>query len=178
MIDNIIYAINNISFDHTYIIIMRSADRITARRQLDKRLSLIANNIEGLTRPPRGWVKAIRESLGMTTAQLGKRLGVSQPRAVILEQAEAKGAITLDSLERAAQALDCRLVYALVPRQTLDAMIEERALRLAKKRLETISHTMALEAQSVEIGDENEQIKRLVQQIVEKAGSELWWEDA
>lgn len=154
---------------------MRSADRITARRQLDKRLN-VAVDVEALARPPRGWVKAIREALGMTTAQLAKRMGVSQPRAVTLEQAEAKGALTLDSLERAARALDCRLVYALVPRQSLDALIEERALRIAKKRLETTSHTMALEAQGVVKSDESEQLKRLVRQIVEKAGSELWEE--
>jgi len=96
---------------------MRPADRASARRQLDKRLSVLTD-IDALTRPPRGWVKAIREALGMTTAQLAKRMGVSQPRAVTLEQAEARGAITLDSLERAEQALDCRLVYALVPRHS------------------------------------------------------------
>lgn len=86
--------------------------------------------------------------------------------------------MTLASLERAAQAMDCHLVYALVPRQSLEAMIEERALRLAKKRLEAASHTMALEAQGVEKGDEREQLKRLVRQIVENAGSELWGEGA
>lgn len=154
---------------------MRSSDRPTARRQLDKRLSPLAHS-DALARPPRGWVKAIREALGMTTAQLAKRMGVSQSRAVTLEQAEAKGAITLDSLERAAQALDCRLVYALVPRQPLDEMVEARAQRLAQQRLKAASHTMALEAQGVEKGDESEQLKRLVRQIVEKAGSELWEE--
>ncbi|MGA7181170.1 MAG: mobile mystery protein A [Thiobacillaceae bacterium] len=156
---------------------MRSSDRASARRQLDKRLSTLGN-IEALTRPPRGWVKAIREALGMTATQLAKRIGVSQPRAFTLEQAEAKGSITIESLERAARALDCRLVYALVPRQSLDALIEERALSLAKKRLAATSHTMALEAQGVEKGDESEQLKRLVRQLAERAGSELWEEDA
>lgn len=155
---------------------MRSVERASARRQLDKRLSTLGD-IKDLTRPPRGWVKAVREALGMTTAQLAKRLGVSQPRVVTLEQAEAKGAITVESLRRAAQALDCHLVYALVPRQSFDAQIKERALHLAKKRLAATSHTMALEAQEVEKGDESERLKRLVQQIIEKAGSELWADD-
>ncbi|MBI3431682.1 MAG: mobile mystery protein A [Hydrogenophilales bacterium] len=156
---------------------MRSSDRASARRQLDKRLSTLGN-IEALTRPPRGWVKAIREALGMTSAQLAKRMGVSQPRVFTLEQAEAKSAVTLESLERAARALDCRLVYALVPRQPLDALIEERALLLAKKRLAAASHTMALEAQGIEKGDESEQLERLVRQIIEKAGSGLWEEQS
>jgi len=154
---------------------MRSIDRASARRQLDKRLSALGN-IEGLTCPPRGWVKAVREALGMTTLQLAKRIGVSQPRVVTLEQAESRGAITIERLERAARALDCRLVYALVPRQSLDALVKERALSLAKKRLAATSHTMVLEAQGVEIGDESEQLERLVRQVIERAGSELWEE--
>ena len=152
---------------------MRKQDREAARRQLDKRLSSLLN-AEVFTRPPRGWVKAIREALGMTTAQLAKRLGVSQPRVVGIEQAEAKGAITLDSLERAAHALDCQLVYALVPRKPLDALIEARATRLATTRLDSTRHTMALEAQTVDARDEDEQRKRLIRQLIEQAGSELW----
>lgn len=152
---------------------MRSQDREAARRQLDKRLSSLLK-ADAFTRPPRGWVKAIREALGMTTAQLAKRLGVSQPRVVGIEQAEAKGAITLDSLERAAHALDCQLIYALVPRKPLDALIEERATRLATTRLDATRHTMALEAQTVDARDEDEQRKRLIRQLIEQAGSELW----
>jgi predicted DNA-binding mobile mystery protein A len=155
---------------------MRPLDRASARRQLDKRLSALGN-IELFTRPPRGWVKAIREALGMTTAQLAKRMGVSQPRAVMLEKGEARDSITMESLERAARALDCHLVYALVPRLSLDGLIEERALRLARKRLAATSHTMSLEAQGVGKDDENEQLNRLVRQIIEKAGSDLWDED-
>ena len=152
---------------------MRSKDRETARRQLDKRLKNM-RNAEEFTRPQRGWVKAIREALGMTTAQLAKRLGVSQPRVVGIEKAEAQGAITLDSLERAAHALDCQLVYALVPRKPLDALIAERATRLATTRLNFTRHSMALEAQTLNARDEKEQRKRLIRQLIEQAGSELW----
>ena len=152
---------------------MRPEDRVSARRQLDKRLSLL-HNAELFARPPRGWLKAIREALGITTAQLGRRLGVSQSRAVAIEQAETKGAITLNSLEKAAHALDCRLVYALVPRQSLEDLVEERASLLAKKRLKSTSHSMALEAQDVDAIDESQQLKKLTRQLIEKAGSKLW----
>ena len=128
-------------------------------------------------RPPRGWLKAIREALGMTTAQLGRRLGVVQSRVVAIEQAEAKGTITLNSLEKAAQALDCRLVYALMPRQPLEDIVEQRASLLAKSRLKSTGHTMTLEAQGVDATDESEQLKRLIRQLVEKSGSKLWEED-
>lgn len=155
---------------------MRSEDRATARRQLDKRLNILKNP-DTLSRPPRGWIKAIREALGMTTAQLARRLGVSQPRTVAIEKAEISGSITLDTLERAAHALDCRLVYALVPRKPLADLVEDRARVLAKQRLETTRHSMALEAQNVDKADEDEQLKRLARKLVEKAGSELWEED-
>jgi predicted DNA-binding mobile mystery protein A len=156
---------------------MRPEDRSTARRQLDKRLSSM-QNMELFMRPPRGWLKAIREALGMTTAQLGRRLGVVQSRVVAIEQAEAKGTITLNSLEKAAQALDCRLVYALLPRQPLEDIVEQRASLLAKSRLKSTGHTMTLEAQGVDATDESEQLKRLIRQLVEKSGSKLWEEDA
>lgn len=162
--------------DNTKVIAMRTEDRATARRQLDQRLSVLRDT-QALTRPSRGWIKAIREALGMTTAQLASRLGVSQPRVVAIEKAEARKAITLDSLERAAHALDCRLVYALVPRQPLEELVEDRAQAKAKQRLQSTSHSMALEAQSVTGTDEEEQLKRLTKKLLEKAGSELWQED-
>ena len=156
---------------------MRPEDRATARRQLDKRLSSQQNR-ELFVRPPRGWLKAIREALGMTTTQLGQRLGVSQSRVVAIEQAETKGSITLNSLEKAAQALDCHLVYTLVPGQPLEEMVKNRASLQARKRLKSASHSMALEAQGVEAADEKEQLKRLVQQLIEKSASKLWEKDA
>jgi DNA-binding XRE family transcriptional regulator len=75
---------------------MRPQERAAARRQLDRRLKLLQNTNE-LARPSRGWVKAIRESLGMTTAQLARKLGVSQPRVVEIEKGEMTSAITLHS---------------------------------------------------------------------------------
>ncbi len=152
---------------------MRSQDRATARRQLDKRLNSL-RNADPLTRPPRGWIKAIREALGMTTAQLGKRLGVSQPRTFAIEKAEVAGSITLDSLERAAHALDCRLVYALVPREPLDNLVERRAFLRARQKLESTGHSMKLEAQEVDATDEDEQLKALTRKLIERGRSDLW----
>ncbi len=152
---------------------MRSEDRIQARKQLDKRLEPL-REMPGLVRPPRGWIKAIREALGQTAAQLGKQMGVSQPRIVEIEKSEKVGSITLNTLERAAQAMDCKLVYAFVPRSPLKRLVEARARILAKKRLLRTGHNMALEAQSVLAEDEQEQFEYLVGKIVEKAGSDLW----
>ncbi len=152
---------------------MRAQERAMARKQLDKRLNIL-RNVDVLARPPRGWIKAIREALGMTTAQLGKRLGVSQPRVPGIEKGEVSGSITLESLERAAHALDWRLVYAHVPIKTLESLVEDRARKLAKKRLRATSHSMALEDQQVDEVDEQEHLERLVQKLLNQPGSALW----
>jgi predicted DNA-binding mobile mystery protein A len=152
---------------------MRAQDRASARKHIDKRLSPLMNAY-ALTRPPRGWVKAVRDALGMTTAQLAKRLGIAQPSAVGLEKAEASKAITLETLERAARALDCTLVYALVPRKPLEQIVQERARERARERLRTVSHSMALEDQRVRDADEREQLERLVQKLLDGPGSALW----
>src|ERR1700691_1252652 len=77
------------------------------------------------TAPVRGWIKAIREALGMSTAQLAERLGIKQPSLEELEQSETKGTIELATLRRVAEALDCTLIYALVPNQPLENAVHE-----------------------------------------------------
>ncbi len=110
----------------------------------------------------------------MTTAQLAKRLGVKQPRVIEIEKGEVTGAITLETLERAARALDCRLVYAFVPRKPLETLARERAMLLAQRHLKATRHSMALEDQSVDETDEKEQIRQHVKRLLEKSGSALW----
>jgi len=152
---------------------MRAQERASARKQLDKRLNKLRNS-DALSRPPRGWIKAIREALGMTTTQFGKRLGVSQSTALGFEKSEVSKGITLETLERAARALDCRLVYALVPSKPLELLVEGQARELAKKRLRATSHSMALEDQRVDEADERDHLERLVQKLLNQPGSALW----
>lgn len=152
---------------------MRASNRALVREQLDKNLDFLRNN-DALTRPSQGCIQTIRKALGMTTAQIAARMGFSQPRAVEIEKAEMKGAITLNTLERAASALDCQLVYAFVPRKPLQKLVSERARKLAKKRFADPDYRIALKAQSVSAEDEKEQFEQLVRQITEKAGSDLW----
>lgn len=110
----------------------------------------------------------------MTTAQLARRIGVVQSRAVDIEKAELTGAITLESLTRAARALDCELVYALVPRKSMEAMVEERARALAMRTVKATRHSMALEDQSVGEEEERAQVEKLARQLADQSGSILW----
>jgi predicted DNA-binding mobile mystery protein A len=119
-----------------------------AIRHLDSRFAALRPLLK-TQRPPKGWLRAVRDALGMTTKQLAQRLGVSQPRVVELEQSEANGTVTLNTLQRAAQALGCRLVYALVPEKPLADTVRERAELLARQRQAAVEHTMRLEDQAV-----------------------------
>jgi predicted DNA-binding mobile mystery protein A len=135
-----------------------------AIRHLDKRFVAL-RPLARAQRPPKGWLRAIRDALGMTTAQLGKRLGVSQPRIVELEQSEVSGSVTLNTLQRAAEALGCRLVYALVPDRPLSETVRERAELVAASRANAIAQTMRLEDQEV---TDKAVVKELHRQQVER----------
>jgi predicted DNA-binding mobile mystery protein A len=119
-----------------------------AIRHLDKRFTGLRRLAQS-PRPPKGWLRAIRDALGMTTAQFARRLGVSQPRIIELEQSEASGSVTLNTLQRAAEALGCRLVYVLIPEKPLVETVSERAELIAERQLKAVEQTMRLEDQSV-----------------------------
>lgn len=123
---------------------------ITAAHQLDRQFAQLKPALEKAgRRPPRGWIRAIRDALGMTTGQLAKRMGVAQPRISELERGEASGKITLHSLERAAGSMGCRVVYFLVPIEPLSQMIDDRAALVANRQMNAVDQTMRLEDQRV-----------------------------
>lgn len=147
------------------------ATQTLARRRLDERLKAFA----GLgAAPPMGWVRAIRDALGLTGAQLARRLNIRPASLSELEKNEAKGAITLATLKRAAEALDCTLVYALVPKTSLATMVEDAAKAAAKKELAAATHTMELDAQGVRGADKRDMLEALAADIAKAGGKRLW----
>jgi predicted DNA-binding mobile mystery protein A len=109
--------------------------------------------------PVKGWIRAIRESLGMTAAQLAARMGIVQSSVTELEKAEARGAAQLSSLKRAAEAMNCSLVYALVPNDTLETFLLQQARLVAREQLKPVEQTMLLENQSLTPDEANEQLE-------------------
>lgn len=99
--------------------------------------------------PARGWVRAIRDALGMSSRQLAARMDISQPAVAQLERSEADGVVQLDTLRRAADALGCDLVYVLVPRASLDEIVRNRARMVARADITTVDRTMRLEQQGL-----------------------------
>ena len=127
-------------------------------------------------RPPSGWVKAIRESLGMAAAHLAARLGVTTSTVTRLETSEADDTISLGTLRRAAEALDCELRYALIPKQSLADTLESRAMSLARQQMAAVSHSMALEAQSTSREAVELQTRVLAEELLKGSRRALWRE--
>ena len=128
---------------------MKNETRKRARTRLDERLEVL-RPADRFKVPPKGWVRALRDALGMTGAQLGARMGIRPQTVETIEKSEAAGTIQLNTLRRAAEALDCTLVYALVPNTSLEAMVNARARKIAMRELQRVAHTMRLEAQGTD----------------------------
>jgi predicted DNA-binding mobile mystery protein A len=107
----------------------------------------------------------------MSSAQLAKRLGIKQPTLATIEQSETKGTIQLATLQRVAEALDCKLVYALVPNKPLAAVVRDRGRQIAHSRLRSVAHTMLLENQEVPLSDYEARLDELARDIKPRA---LW----
>ncbi len=146
---------------------------IEACRQLDKRFQSI-NASTLFERPVKGWIKAIREALGMTLEQLGNRMKVSRQQVGYLEQDELKGSVTLATMERIANALGCRFVYALIPETSLQDKVHAQARQKSLALLAQTSHSMNLEAQGVLPEEQEEQLQSLIDDFLTGKPSRLW----
>lgn len=144
-----------------------------ARKQLDQRLAPLRNQ-STFVRPAKGWARAIRDALGMTGQQLADRLGIKQPSLVALEQGEVNGTITLGRLQELAEALDCTLVYALVPNEPLQQIVEARARHLANLRLTRTHHSMRLEDQGLDIDALADERDRLAAGLLRDNARQIW----
>jgi len=137
---------------------------------MDERLSALKPE-DRFTPPSKGWIRAIRQALGMTGVQMAKRMGVKPQSIEALEKSESLATIQLGSLRRAAEALDCTLVYALVPNNSLEKAVKTRAREIARRDLKRVAHTMKLEAQETGDATLEERIEEYIGSIKER---DLW----
>ena len=148
-------------------------DKITARKALDSKIASLPP-LQKMQRPHKGWIRAVKEALGMSSKQLAARLGVSAPRITALEKSEVEETVTLASLRRAAEALDCALVYSFVPKGSFEEVLQTRARRIAADIIGKVDHTMRLEAQNLQSDKLNEEIENLAAQILREQHKIIW----
>jgi predicted DNA-binding mobile mystery protein A len=142
-------------------------------RQLEARAHAIRRLAK--TPPPRGgWLRAIRQTLGMSTRHVAVRLGVSRQAVSDQERREVGGTITLAALRKAASALNCDLYYAIIPRRPIDEILRERARQVAAAQLGRIAHSMSLEEQAVPGSEFQHQVEDLADQILREMPRSMW----
>ena len=133
------------------------------REQLDKKLdSLKTFASSGI--PKQGWIKTLREALGLSARHLGEKAGMDQSRISRLENAEKNGNLKLSSLQKIAKGLNMRFVYGFVSEDTLEQMVRAQARKIALKRLKRLNNTMRLEKQELS----NEEQKKALEDMIEK----------
>ena len=154
-------------------------DQIKKNKLLRKQLEESLNKLKDMKHslPPRkGWIRAIRDALGMKGRQLGKRLNVSKQRIEELEKYELSGSVTIKTMRKAAEALDCIFVYGVIPKKSLEQTIKNHAKHIVKKKMAMSNQTMLLENQQL---SRNETAKMIISQIEDLANTlpKSLWDD-
>ncbi|MEJ6735972.1 MAG: mobile mystery protein A [Flavobacteriales bacterium] len=142
--------------------------------QLDKKLKPFQKT-EMVIVPNNGWINTIRTALNMTMAQLGTKLKITRQGVKSIEESEAKGSISINSLKEIGLALDLKLVYGFVPKDgTIDKLIDIKAERLAEKIVLRTNQNMKLENQGIGELKIKESIKDLSNEIKREMKKSLW----
>lgn len=142
-------------------------------KQLDATLECF-RPIKAVSVPQKGWIRAIRTALGMTGAQLGRRLKTSRQRIARIEQDEKLGRVTLNTMQSAAEAMDCVFVYGLVPKESLEQTVREQARRVAVNRMSRSNQMMRLEKQELTESEREDVLNGLVDEILNTMPRNLW----
>jgi predicted DNA-binding mobile mystery protein A len=152
---------------------MRAKYKKLTMDQLDatlKRFELL----KAIPVPPKGWVRAVRDALGMSARQLAARLNVNQQRVARMEQDEKQGRVTLNTLQSAAAAMDCVFVYGLVPQESLQQTIQSQARRVALKRMSRSNQTMRLEKQELTEVEKQNALDEMIEELIHTMPRNLW----
>lgn len=123
--------------------------------------------------PANGWISSIRGAIGMSMQQLGERIGVTRQAISDIEISEKSQTISLKTLEKVAEGLDCRLVYSFVPKSgSLEKMVKNRGYDKAKKMIVDTNQSMLLEDQAT--GNMKSKIDELAKELMDKLDKDLW----
>lgn len=144
--------------------------------QLERVVDPYRNLLNSNAKSPRlGWVRAIREALGMSGAQLARRMHISASQSVEdMQKDEQTGAIRLRTLRKIADALDCEVVYALVPRKPIQDLRRDQATLIARQQVSRVSHSMSLEDQAVSGEAKESALRRRVERLLSGNPRKLW----
>jgi len=143
-------------------------------QQYRKKVNTAVKLLGAISMPPEGWVRTMRNALGMSGLQLAHRVSVTKARISRLEHDELQGNVTLKSMRSMAKAMNCRFIYAIVPEQEVESLIKKQATEKAREQVAAASAHMALEAQTLSDEMLTFEVERIAKEIIEKMPSDLW----
>lgn len=146
----------------------------TAKQQAARRFDQAAQQLNGLTTMRAGWIKAMRKALGMSAPELANRIGVTKAAIYQAERKEAEGGVTIKHMEKLAEGLGGRFVYAIVPQGSMDDVIRSQARTRAEAIIKRASAHMALEAQSLSPEQTERQIEELTDDLLRERPADFW----
>ncbi|OIP96371.1 hypothetical protein AUK40_05090 [Candidatus Wirthbacteria bacterium CG2_30_54_11] len=152
---------------------MDTKTRKLARLQLDTTLKAF-RPLKSIPVPGKGWIRAIRDVLGMSGRQLAHRMGTTKQAIDLIEQGEVSDAITFKSMQNAAEGLDCVFVYALVPKISLEETVLDQARQKAIQRLKRVDLTMLLENQSLSVQEKKKALNDAADDLLKVQNRTLW----
>jgi predicted DNA-binding mobile mystery protein A len=152
---------------------MRGKHKKIVREQLDRSLERFKPLLL-VQPPPKGWIRAIRDALGMTAGQLAMRMGAARQRVTRIEQDELPGRVTLATMRKVAAAMDCAFVYGFVPRDSLSQIARRQAEVVATNRMRRSEHLMKLEMQELSEEETDRAHEELVDDILGHMPRTLW----
>ena len=104
-----------------------------------------------LTMPEKGWIRQMREALGLTLEKLGHLCGVSTATIAQAERREIEGNLTIETLRKTAEAMNCEFVYMFAPKSDMSEFVNQSAYKKAQRILKIADLHMSLENQKVKI---------------------------
>ncbi len=145
-----------------------------ARKQYVRIADAAADQLATLRKPSEGWLVTLRKALGMSGAEVAARMGVSRNAIYQAERNEKDGAITLKQMQKLAEALGGRFVYAIIPEGGVDEVVRLQARRKAEARIRRASSHMALESQSLSAQQTRQKIDDLTEELLRQMPPDFW----
>ena len=149
-------------------------NRRLRRAQLDRFFTQLKTL--NLRTPKKGWIKEVRESLGMSMKDLADRLGTIKQRIERIEKDEVASKVSLETMKKTAEAMNCDFIYFVVPKNSLEETLKDQGLKAAQKILKQVGKTMALEAQSTSSHSQKQLVENLAQEMLLKEDRKIWKE--
>lgn len=150
--------------------------KLTAQMQCRAKMDAAARSpISALEPPPGGWIANARKALGMSAAQLGRKVGRTRANISAAERAEQESRATMQSMKTLAEAMGCRFVYAVIPADgSTENLLRRQALAKAGKLVGRASTHMALEKQALSERQIQSAIERLADELVRNPPPDFW----